>query len=162
MPTANVVGMGSFQERHLRPAGVVTASGWQVKQYRVTLTDTPIEPDVVAAAEQYLPKLLPSSAATDPTPRVAVSVLHAGEDAIWLNLYSWVREAIVHWRAANAVFDAPTSFNELAEPLIGCVWELPALAFERSAWVRHLLRPERPDLDAYLADWLPEGPVGGP
>jgi hypothetical protein len=159
---ASVVGMGSFHERHLRHAGVVTVSGWQVKQYLVMVSDTQTEPDVLAAAEQYLPKLLPSAAATDPTPRVAFSVLHRGEDAVWLNLYSWVREAIVHCRAASATLSAPTSFSELPEPLIGCVWELPALAFERSAWVRHFLRPERPDLDAYLADWLPESPVGGP
>lgn len=151
-----------FHERYLRPAGVVAVSGWQVKQYRVTVTDEPIEASVLEAAEQYLPKLLPASSATDDTPRVAFSVLHQGEDAIWLNLYSWVREAIVHCRAANTTLAAPTEFGELAEPLIGCVWELPALVYERSAWVRHLLRPERPDLDTYLDDWLPEGPVGGP
>lgn len=151
-----------FHERHLRSAGVVTASGWQVKQYRVTVREEPIEEPVVAAAEQFLPKLLPSSAASDGTPQVAFSVLHKGEDAVWLNLYSWVQEAIVHCRAANAPLTAPTSFAELPEPLIGCVWELPALVFERSAWVRHLLRPRRPDVHAYLADWLPDGPVGRP
>jgi hypothetical protein len=151
-----------FDERYLRPAGVVTVSGWQVKQYRVTVGEDPVEEPVTAAAEQFLPKLLPAAAVVDDTPRVAFSVLHKGMDAIWLNLYSWVQEAIVHCRAANAPLSAPTSFAELAEPLIGCVWELPALAHERSAWVRHLLRPQRPELDAYLADWLPEGPVGRP
>ena len=151
-----------FDERHLRPAGVVTVSGWQVKQYRVTVREEPIEEPVLAAAERFLPKLLPDAAARDGTPRAAFSVLHKGMDAIWLNLYSWVQEAIVHCRAANAALATPTTFAELPEPLIGCVWELPALAFERSAWVRHLLQPSRPDLDAYLADWLPAGPVGRP
>ena len=151
-----------FDERHLHPAGVVTVSGWQVKQYRVTVAEGPIEEPVLAAAEQFLPKLLPATAGSDGTPPVAFSVLHKGMDAIWLNLYSWVQEAIVHCRAANASLTAPTSFAELSEPLIGCVWELPALVHERSAWVRHLLQPQRPDLDAYLADWLPAGPVGRP
>ncbi|HEY7594588.1 MAG TPA: hypothetical protein VH969_15665 [Actinophytocola sp.] len=151
-----------FDERHLRPGGVVTVSGWQVKQYRVTVREEPIGEPVLTAAEQFLPKLLPAAAAVDDTPQVAFSVLHKGVDALWLNLYSWVQEAILHCRAANASLAAPTSFSELTEPLIGCVWELPALAHERSAWVRHLLQPRRPDLDAYLADWLPEGPVGRP
>jgi hypothetical protein len=53
-----------FDERYLRPGGVVTASGWQ-----------------------------------------AFSVLHKGMDAVRL-------------RAANAT---PTTFTELAKPLIGCV-----------------------------------------
>jgi hypothetical protein len=151
-----------FDERHLLPAGVVTVSGWQVKRYRVTVSGAPIEDAVPAAAEQFLPKLLPAAAGSDDTPRAAFSVLHEGMDAIWLNLYSWVQEAIVHCRAASATLAAPTSFAELAEPLIGCVWELPALVHVRSAWVRHLLQPQRPDLDAYLADWLSAGPVGRP
>ena len=154
--------MGEFHERHLRSAGVITVADRQVKQYRVTVRDEPIEESVLAAGERFLPRLLRTAAATDDTPRVAFSVLHKGEDAIWLNLYSWCQEAIVHCRAANAPLSTPTSFAELPEPLIGCVWELPALAFERSAWVRHLLRPRRPDLDAYLADRHPDGPVGGP
>jgi hypothetical protein len=151
-----------FDERYLRPAGVVTVSGWQVKQYRVTVRDEPVGAAVLGAAEQFLVKLLPAAEPSDDTPRVAFSVLHKGMDAVWLNLYAWVQEAIVHCRAASAPLTAPTSFAELSEPLIGCVWELPALAHERSAWVRHLMRPQRPELDGYLADWLPEGPVGRP
>jgi hypothetical protein len=161
VPEASL-GHMAFHERYLRPAGVATVSGWQVKQYRVTLDDPPIDEPVVVAAERFLSKLLPASAASDQTPRVAFSVLHKGEDAVWLNLYAWVLGEIVHCRAANATLSAPTEFSELTEPLIGCVWELPALVHERSAWVRHILQPERPALDAYLADWVPEGPVGRP
>jgi hypothetical protein len=31
---------------------------------------------------------------------------------------------------------------------------------QRSAWVRHLLDTDRPDLDGYLADVYPDGPAG--
>ena len=161
MVRATVPDMG-FSQRFLRAGGVVPAGEWRVKQYLVTVTERPVEAAVVAAAEAYLPELLPEPAATDSTPRVAFSVLHKGADAVWLNLYSWVHGEIVHCRAANAGLAAPTAFTPLTEPLIGCVWELPALVHERSAWVRHGLQPEKPDVDAYLADVLPDGPVGGP
>ncbi|MBB4908980.1 hypothetical protein [Actinophytocola algeriensis] len=151
-----------FSERYLRPAGVAPAGDWRVKQYQVTVTEQPIEGAVVVAAEAYLPKLMPASAATDATPRVAFSVLHKGVDAVWLMAYAWVHGEIVHSRGASAGLDAPTSFTPLTEPLIGCVWELPALVHERSSWVRHGLQPEHAAVDAYLADVLPEGPVGGP
>ncbi len=55
----------------------------------------------------------------------------------------------------------PERFAELARPWIGCVWELPPLGHERSAWVRHVLAPDEPDLPGYLADLLPEGKTGG-
>ncbi|WTV74380.1 hypothetical protein OG885_08220 [Streptomyces sp. NBC_00028] len=54
----------------------------------------------------------------------------------------------------------PTHFIKPELPWIGCVWELPPILHERDAWVRHLLAPEVPDLDAYLADSLPEGTTG--
>lgn len=156
-----VRGMG-FSERYLRPGGVASAGDWRVKQYQVTVTDEPIEAVVVAAASAYLPKLLPDAVASDATPRVAFSVLHKGVDAVWLMVYAWVHGEIVHSRGANADLSTPTAFAPLTEPLIGCVWELPALVHERSAWVRHGLQPDEPAVDAYLADFLPEGPVGGP
>lgn len=151
-----------FSQRYLRPGGVASAGDWRVKQYLVTVTEQPVEAAVVGAAEAYLPKLLPDAAASDPTPRVAFSVLHKGVDAVWLMLYAWVYGEIVHCRGASAVLSAPTDFTPLTEPLIGCVWELPALVHERSAWVRHGLTPEEPAVDTYLADFLPEGPVGSP
>jgi hypothetical protein len=149
-----------FSERHLRPGGVVPVGDWHVKQYLVTITKGVMDDAVVTAAASFLPKLLPSSAST--SPRVAFSVLHKGMDAIWLNLYAWVYGEILHCRAASATFDAPTAFVPLSEPLIGCVWELPALVHERSAWVRHGLQPSSPAVAAYLDDFLPEGPVGAP
>jgi hypothetical protein len=42
------------------------------------------------------------------------------------------------------------------------VWELAPLEHERSAWVRHVLTPDEPDLDAYVADQAAPGPVGRP
>jgi hypothetical protein len=51
----------------------------------------------------------------------------------------------------------PENFKLLDRPWMGCVWELAPFGHERSAWVRHVLRPDPPDLAAYLADVLPEG-----
>jgi hypothetical protein len=87
--------------------------------------------------------------------------------AAYLNAYTWVWDNVLecHTSAAGQPFlgcddDNPANFKELGKPWIGCVWELPPLEHERSAWVRHLIEPERPDLPAYLADALPEGKVG--
>lgn len=151
-----------FSERYMRQGGVAPVGDWRVKQYLVTVASTPLDSGVVEAAQAYLPKLLPSAAATDTTPRVAFSVLHEGVDAVWLMLYSWVYGEILHSRGASAPLSGPAEFTPLSEPLIGCVWELPALVHERSAWVRHGLQPDSPAVEDYLADFLPDGPVGRP
>ena len=48
----------------------------------------------------------------------------------------------------------------MPRPGVGCVWELGVLEHERTAWIRHVLAPDRPDLAGYLADTRAEGPVG--
>jgi hypothetical protein len=79
-----------------------------------------------------------------------------------------VWDNVLHFRAAAAAQPAlgcpdadPTHFMVIEDrPWIGCVWELPPIAHERDAWVRHMLLPEKADLDAYLADFMPDGMTG--
>jgi hypothetical protein len=158
----------SFSPRHLRFVGSREVRGLHVKRYHVSVDGERIAADIVAAADAFLPELLP--AADQAHNRAAFSVLHRGEDAVWLLLYTWVWDVIVHCRAASAggphwdgfdCTDVLTEFRELRHPLIGCIWELPVLVHERAAWVRHVVEPERPDLDAYLGDVRPDGWVGG-
>jgi hypothetical protein len=53
-----------------------------------------------------------------------------------------------------------TNFTASAKPLIGRVWELPRMAHERADWVRHMFAPDTFDLAGYLADRLPDEPIG--
>jgi hypothetical protein len=152
----------AFVERHLRPLERLAVRGWHVKRYEITVDGQPIPADVVRAADTTTGELLPHEPPADNTPLAAFSVLHRGQDAVWLNAYAWCHEAIAWCRVASAPLDDPTGFEPVAEPLIGCVWELAVLVHERSAWVRHALEPQRPDLDGYLADVRREGAVGLP
>jgi hypothetical protein len=154
----------AFTERYLRTPGVIEVAGRRVKRYHVNTSDGEIEQAIQQAAYGFLPGLLAES---DGTPPAAFVVLHRGQDAAYLNAYSWVWDNVLecHTAAAGIPFlgcedDDPTNFKELAKSWIGCVWELPPLGHERSAWVRHMLAPDQPDLTSYLTDVLPEGMVG--
>ncbi|WP_327678639.1 hypothetical protein [Streptomyces sp. NBC_00467] len=156
----------SFAEKLLFVPPPIEVDGRRIKRYHVTRDPAGIEPAVEKAAYEILPMLLPEP---DSTPAFAFVVLHRGEDdGAYLNAYSWVWDNAVHFAGAAAgqpVLDCPdrdsTHFIRLSKPWIGCVYELPPVVHERDAWVRHVLTPERPDLDAYLADSLGEGTTGG-
>jgi hypothetical protein len=154
----------TFIEKQIRAQKPVVVAGRHIKAYHVTRDGSEIDPAVRAAAYEFLPGLLPEP---DGTPPATVAVLHLGGSGVYLNAYSWYWDNAVAFRGGVAgdpyfgcVAGALTDFRELGGPLIGCVWELPALEYERRAWVRHMLRPERTDLGAYLADTAPDGPVG--
>ena len=155
-----------FHEKFLRTPAAIDAVGRHIKRYHVNNTDTEIDRAIQDAALAFLPQLLPEP--DDETPPASFIVLHRGQGkAAYLNTYSWVWGNVIecHNAAAGIPFlgcddDDSTNFKALSKPWIGCVWELPPLAYERSAWVRHVLTPDAPDLAAYLVDLMPEGPVG--
>jgi hypothetical protein len=115
-----------------------------------------------------LPQLLPEGDGS--TPPASWMILHEGADgSSYVNAYSWVWDNVVEVHAAAAAQphvgcpdDDPTNFVVLDRPWMGCIWELPPFGHERSAWVRHVFGADAPDLDAYLADVLPDGPAGPP
>lgn len=158
----------TFTEKYLRTPGVLEIAGRQVKRYHVNTVDAEISGGVLSAAYDYLPRLLPEP--DEETPPASFAVLHRGSGAAaYLLGYSWVWGNVIECRTATAGVpflgseeEHPEKFVELTRPWIGCVWELPPLGHERSAWVRHVLAPEQPDLAAYLADMLPEGKIGCP
>jgi hypothetical protein len=156
----------SFQPRYLTVPGPIHIGDRVIKRYHVNAADGPIEDAVVRAAEAFLPRLLPPE--PDATPRASYIVLHRGRgSAAYLLAYSWVWDNVLeyHTAAAGEPFLGcpdrdPTSFVVLARPWVGCVWELPPLEHERSAWVRHMLAPDVADLAGYVADTLAPGPIG--
>jgi hypothetical protein len=156
----------TFSERFLSTHGVIEVGGRHVKRYHLSAHDHGIEPAIQAAAEAFLPRLLPASA--DSTPPATFMILHRGLEAAYLVVYSWVWDNVIECHSATAgvpflgsVAGDLTQFVVLDRPWIGCVWELAPFEHERSAWVRHMLEAEPPDLAAYLADTLPAGPAGG-
>ncbi|MFD3513387.1 hypothetical protein [Streptomyces sp. NPDC058657] len=164
-----------FREKLLWTPPPIELAGRRIKRYHVSADPAGIAPDIERAAYDILPALLPDRLTdADGTPPATFVVLHKGGDSgAYLNAYSWVWDNALHFAGAVAGQPAlgcpdadPTRFHLQADlplnglNLIGCVWELPPLLHERDAWTRHVLTPQAPDLEAYLADSLPEGTTG--
>ncbi|MFG3227272.1 hypothetical protein ACGF07_21115 [Kitasatospora sp. NPDC048194] len=156
----------AFEEKFLWTPAPIEVAGRRLKRYHVSADPAGIAAEVEEAAHAVLPELLPEP---DGTPPAGFLVLHRGGDTgAYLNVYTWVWDNVLHFRGAAAGQPAldcpdldPTNFVVQTRPWIGCVWELPPITHERDAWVRHMLLPEQPDLDAYLADSAAEGTTGG-
>jgi hypothetical protein len=124
------------------------------------------QPEVEKAAYEVLPTLLPEP--DEETPPASWVVLHRGADnGAYLLAYSWTWGNVVEARTLSAgqptvgtPDENPAHFADIGKPFVGCVWELAVLEHERVAWVRHVLSPDEPDLDAWVADTAPEGQVG--
>jgi hypothetical protein len=157
----------TYSEKYIRiPDVIQTADRW-VKRYHISALSGQIPEGIQDAAYDFLPQLLPKP--DDETPPAGWVILHKGAAIpAYLVAYSWAWSNVVECRAAAAGIpelgcddENPENFKILDRPWMGCVWELAPFGHERSAWVRHVLQPETPDLHGYLADMLPEGSTEG-
>ncbi len=132
---------------------------WQVgpiraKTYHVGRR-TPRE-DRVQAAHAAAARMGPESEAEGGSHGLGFVVLHEGEAGTWLLMDWWAHGDILCQRLS---LDTGAGFRPADDrPLLACVWELPVIAHERGAWVRHMMRAA-PSPDGYLADRLPAGIV---
>ncbi|MGH8988091.1 MAG: hypothetical protein ACRDXC_05775 [Acidimicrobiales bacterium] len=155
-----------FVEKFLGAPGVLEVGGRQLKRYHVASVGQEVEPEVQEAAYAFVAELLP--APDEETPPAGFTVLHRNSQGAFIDAYSWVWGNVIECRVAAAGVPGlgcddkdPTHFMPLARPWIGCVWELAPIGHERSAWVRHILEPDTPDLVGDLADTYREGMTGG-
>ena len=118
--------------------------GWRVKPYALAWTPE-LEGEwerVWSGARGLIASELASVAALHATPRLAVVVLHRGEDSWWLLVDAWIHGGML----VHQIFSAPHGHEPRAEawgrgparsPSV-CVWELAVLGFERDAYVEHV------------------------
>lgn len=156
----------SFAPRHLFTRPPLTLADRWVKRYEISIESSGVPAVVADNAYRLLPTLLP---AVGDHPTASFSVLHRGEAGSYLLAYTWtlgdvlvLHKAVAGIPALGAPDDDPAHFGLSTEAWIGCVWELGPLEHERSAWVEHVLRPERPDIAAYVDDVLSVASVGEP
>lgn len=155
----------TFVQKEMRPAGLARINGRPYKCYHVDRAGHELEPEVVKAAEEFIPELVPPLADDSPAGWI---VIHRGDDSgAYLLVYTWAWDNVVDTHTASAGQPAlgcpdsdPTHFVRNEQRYMGCVWELAVLEHERTSFVRHMLAPDEPDLDAYLADLRPAGEVG--
>lgn len=147
-------------------AGTDVIGGRPVKRYHIARDATPIRSDWEEAANALIPGMLSPA---DETPPAAFTVLFRSGAGLHLNVYSWYWDNVIYGKFATGGVpflgspdEDPGHLAPVQPPVLGCVYELAVLVHERSAWIRHMLMTEKPDMDAYLADVLPTGPVGLP
>jgi hypothetical protein len=124
--------------------------GWLVKWYAISALREVPPPEVHEFAQRAALATLP-----EPYPGAlccAFSVVHEDEDGCYVVIGWWSpNRLILHTKTWLADWPDLTPAPAPADAT-ACIWEMVAIAHERDAWVRHVVIPPVPELDAYLAD----------
>jgi hypothetical protein len=86
----------------------------------------------------------------------ADDAVHQGRALNFVFVDWWAQENELHHHVWFSPQSEPAALRaSRPEDPIACAWDLGVIAFEREAWIRHVLdTPGAPGLDAYLADRL--------
>jgi hypothetical protein len=142
----------------LRPVsalGTWRCGDWRIKKYTIAYRREAARQELIEAAEAAAARILPTPAATPVRYGVGFLGVHDGRGGNFVFVDWWEQENELHH---HVLFSTATDPGSLRSPTpadpIACVWDLGVVAYEREAWVRHVLAADVPDLDAYLEDQL--------
>lgn len=148
--------MTPYQPRPIRFLGLWPMDGWRVKVYGIAHARPLPRPELVAAAKAVAARRLRALPPALPHYRVGFLGVHDGRTANFVFLDVWADENELYHHAYVSPTAEPGRLTYVTPTgLSACVWDMRLQAFERDAWVTHVLRRDpSPDLDGYLADTL--------
>jgi hypothetical protein len=133
-----------------------TGITWRMKLYGIAYDAELPRASLLSAARRIAEEQLPKEKVSNYG--VGFIGVHDGRDAAFVFVDFWGNENELFHRVFLSRGNGPESLAP-AKPADSsvCVWDLHLQSFERGAWIKHVLRkPDAPDLDGYLAEYLCE------
>src|SRR5438876_6544907 len=148
--------MEAYEPRAFRFIELLAINEWRMKLYGIAWRGESPPAELLEAAKRIAAEELPNAPSNNY--KLGFIGAHGGRDACFVFVDYWGNEnELFHHvflsRANQPLTLAPASPADSSV----CVWDLHLQAFEREAWIKHVLRKsDHPDLDGYLAERLNE------
>lgn len=133
-----------------------TSNAWRMKLYGIAVHAELPRPELIDAAKRVAAEILEKEAASNY--KVGFVGVHDGNGACFVFVDFWGNENELFHRVFLSRASEPASL-EPAKPADSsvCVWDLRLQAFEREAWIKHVLKKsDSPDFEGYLGEHLNE------
>ena len=148
--------MTPYSPRLIRFLDLWQTDGWRIKLYGIAHARPLPRPELVAAAQSIAAQQLRLVPTDLRHYHLGFLGVHDRRTANFVFLDFWTDENELHHHVFVSPTDNPEQFTDVTPTgLSGCVWDLRLQAFERDAWVTHVLqRSAAPDFYGYLASTL--------
>lgn len=145
-----------YEPRRIRFLDLWCVDDWRIKLYGIAYGRPQPRPELVTAAQHIASQHLRSLPADLRHYHVGFLGVHDGRTSNFVFLDFWADENELHHHVFVSLIAQPDQFTDVTPTgLSACVWDLRLQAFERDAWVTHILqRSDAPDFDGYLATTL--------
>lgn len=147
--------MKPYKPRPIRFIEIFHFNDWKIKVYSISYRNEYVSEKFILKAKENLGEWLVKSNSTAlETYKTATLILHEGKEGCFAIINWWIDENMLqHFVYLSSNEDAEYNLYSNSG-IITCVWELSVLWFERNAWVKHVLKNNSPDFEAYLNEQL--------
>ena len=152
-----------YRKRPTRIIDTWAIAGFSLKVYGISYSgDIPDDQLCKAAREITGQRLLASAVDTNHYGGGFVGI-HAGRGGNFVFIDWWADENELHHHVYVSSAETPLDLAYMTPTgLIACTWDMRVIAFERDAWVEHVLkRYHAPDVQGYLNTTLNEDVQAG-
>ena len=148
--------IGPYRPRPIRFLELLQEGEWRLKVYGIAHDRSWPRSDLIAAGRAKAVQRLRRGPTRQRAHGVGFLGIHDGNGVnqvfldLWINDNELLHKVWISTKESPAkLAPAPADYNSV------CVWDLYLQAFERRAWVEHVMAdPAAADLDAYLAERL--------
>ena len=142
-----------YQPRPIRFLELLRENDWRVKVYGIAYDRSWPGSDLIAAARRRAIYRLRRGPTRQRAHGVGFLGIHDGKGGNQVFLDLWINDNELLHKVYRSSKGSPTRLEPVpADYNSVCVWDLYVQAFERRAWLAHVLdNPAGPDFDAYLA-----------
>lgn len=142
-----------YQPREIKKLSILPHNDINWKQYLIRYNHHEPADALIEAAGRLLTD---GDTPVDPSHKAGFLVIHAGMDMDFILIGYWVNgnELMLKvWKCAPGQTDQLMA-ADLNTSSMACTWDIVVINHERDAWVKHILTPAEPDVDAYVHDQL--------
>jgi hypothetical protein len=148
--------MEPYAPRSFRFIELLTFGDWKMKFYGIAWRGELPRRELLEAAKRVAADVLAKETANNY--EVGFIGAHDGRGACFVFVDFWGNENELFHRVYLSRLSEPQKLtpSEKSDSSV-CVWDLRLQAFEREAWIKHILcKPDAPDFDGYLNERLNE------
>jgi hypothetical protein len=148
--------MRTYAARSFRFIELLNIGDWRMKLYGIAYRGELPRPELLEAAKRVAADILAEETANNY--KVGFIGAHDGRGACFVFVDFWGNENELFHRVRLSRSNNPQKLEAWKKSDSSvCVWDLRLQAFEREAWIKHVLqRADAPDFERYLAERLNE------
>ena len=131
-------------------------SKWTIKVYCITQPENNVDRNFISIAKQIASQEIIKVNEKDEHYYSAFLTIHIAEQFNQIIFDWWAKENELRHKVFKAEAGTPTKFTDITHTGEAfCIWELKVIAFERDAWMKHIImKDDKPSFEEYYCTTL--------